>query len=442
MSKLSSMIQSKLQLDYQIKQINENCKFPGQIQKIYTSARYLAFAVRTPGKSQTLYLGRGKGYEGIWSAEENLPSELRTKDRFLDYLRKHLTSVHILSIRYDVDDRIILFEYQYFKKKNHFYYFWSGREAYFGLVYYDEKKNEYELKMSWGLTEKHSEIKDNYFDYFNEVGRKKLKKSEMKPITTIKILLEEEKNELAKADPKEQKKEKKKIAKIQMELDKIKAISEWGKIISPIDGADFEKLDKFKHGNIELKLKGKTGHQKKSQLFQKIKDYQKAYQIQAKRLEGMLTIKEKPLENELEVIMPIWKNTTKVREQKSEYKIVEYQAQGFTIYVGKDAAANDHMRSKLAKADDIWFHPQHIPGPHIIVKLKGDYRLKLEDYQIIGSIMMEALDITKQTQFFDLMYTEVKNLKAIKGKAGSVNYKKQKYICVEYLKNWQSFLSA
>ena len=40
----------------------------------------------------------------------------------------------------------------------------------------------------------------------------------------------------------------------------------------------------------------------------------------------------------------------------------------FTIYVGKNNVQNDYISTKLAKANDIWFHTQQIHGSHVLLK--------------------------------------------------------------------------
>ena len=54
--------------------------------------------------------------------------------------------------------------------------------------------------------------------------------------------------------------------------------------------------------------------------------------------------------------------------------------------------------------------------------------------QVIGSIIRDYSE--HKILEIPLQYTEVKNLKGIKGKAGSVIYKKEKYITVSYKPNW------
>ena len=45
---------------------------------------------------------------------------------------------------------------------------------------------------------------------------------------------------------------------------------------------------------------------------------------------------------------------------------------GFVIYQGKDADANDYITLELANDDDIWMHAKGIPGSHVIIKVSDN----------------------------------------------------------------------
>lgn len=60
----------------------------------------------------------------------------------------------------------------------------------------------------------------------------------------------------------------------------------------------------------------------------------------------------------------------KKKESSSDY--IEYQKDGFKIYLGRNNRENDFLTHKIAKKDDMWFHVQGIPGSHVIVKTDGE----------------------------------------------------------------------
>jgi len=51
------------------------------------------------------------------------------------------------------------------------------------------------------------------------------------------------------------------------------------------------------------------------------------------------------------------------------YRAIEHE--GWKIVVGKSAAGNDHITTKLARPDDLWLHAEGMPGSHVLVRNPG-----------------------------------------------------------------------
>ncbi len=90
--------------------------------------------------------------------------------------------------------------------------------------------------------------------------------------------------------------------------------------------------------------------------------------------------------------------------------------------MGRDARENDFLRSKWAGKNDFWFHLKEGPSSHLVVKVDSASLLTEEAWQEIAG----KLSGRKEGEV-DLIYTEVKNLKAVKGAPGKVLYKKEKH---------------
>ncbi len=88
------MKQNYYEINKSVNQYNEKIvkeKFGyGQIQKIYSTPHLICFIVRYPGLNRYLYIGRGSNYEGLWEGIIAPPSDIRIKDKYLEYLRKKL----------------------------------------------------------------------------------------------------------------------------------------------------------------------------------------------------------------------------------------------------------------------------------------------------------------------------------------------------------------
>jgi len=53
---------------------------------------------------------------------------------------------------------------------------------------------------------------------------------------------------------------------------------------------------------------------------------------------------------------------------KPNYKKLDVD--GFIVYQGKDARANDYVTFELSSDEDYWFHAKGVPGSHVLIKVK------------------------------------------------------------------------
>jgi predicted ribosome quality control (RQC) complex YloA/Tae2 family protein len=60
-----------------------------------------------------------------------------------------------------------------------------------------------------------------------------------------------------------------------------------------------------------------------------------------------------------------YKRTQQVSASPAIRKII---FNGWEILVGKSAAGNDHLTTKIARPDDLWLHAEGIPGSHVLVR--------------------------------------------------------------------------
>jgi predicted ribosome quality control (RQC) complex YloA/Tae2 family protein len=50
--------------------------------------------------------------------------------------------------------------------------------------------------------------------------------------------------------------------------------------------------------------------------------------------------------------------------------IKKVEAEGFFIYIGRDAKSNDHLTFNIADKEDIWMHAKGVPGSHIVIRVR------------------------------------------------------------------------
>ncbi len=61
---------------------------------------------------------------------------------------------------------------------------------------------------------------------------------------------------------------------------------------------------------------------------------------------------------------------TKNKKKKQKYMPIEYNIEGFKIYVGRNNKENDWLTLSFANKTDIWFHTKDIQGSHVILKIE------------------------------------------------------------------------
>lgn len=413
----------------------------GQIQKIYSTPHFICITIRFPGETIYLYLGRGSHFEGVWQATRVPPSELRVKDKYLEYLRKHIRGAKVGKIFLDVKDRILLIPYYKQGKENYFAIFWRGRSSFFLNFEGDNG-----LFKSWSGFEKTDQVLDSksVLDIFNSLGRGEMElKGKDSKIDSIEDYFSTQIESLSKGHfPRRKKKSfEKKEERIKKDLKRVQS----AKIIrEALEAPDFKIGEKIQIEIEGVKFKFSrilNEYKKRDQVYQKLKGFKKGEAILKQRLLGLEKERKKWEEGQVnpkletkKIIIPVWAQKSTSEKSKGEkVQAVDYfkTETGLKLAIGKDVNANDYLRNKWASKEDFWFHLEGLKSPHLVVKCSDTPSIPFAE---IGSIIRDY----GKYEFSEipLIYTQVKNLKGLKGKSGSVTVKKGKYIRVQYLQNW------
>ncbi len=426
--------------------INNEIKESAFIQKIYSTSYYICLTVRLPGITRYIYIGRGGGYEGLWIGNKKPNSFLRKRDKFLEFLRKHLSSCSLDHFEIDLKDRILTLHYQKWGRISKFFFFYNARNLYFVNFYYDKKKERMLLFKSWDSTV--SEVQNIDYDIFDEVGRRKLdRETHDKIIIPVEGLLRQEETLALKKSRggKSKKFLKRKKGKILADLKRIQAISMLEKLVS--EEKDFSLLpSKNILFGIKLNFKTKDHYKRRDEVYLKIKKLKKAKKILELRLKDTeLNLedtenKESEGINHLKVINPVWgQKSNKPKKNLSVTKNYHlYDFKNFSLGVGNTAVGNDQLRNEWAKKNDYWFHLEGDKSPHIIIKLKQGV-LDQEKINIAGAALIAFSSLNYQEA--NIIYTQVKNLKGVKGAAGKVIYNKEKHIRLFLEKPWDVYIN-
>ena len=113
------------------------------LQKAFTTPHFLALSVRFPGKTVTLYIGRGNQFQGLFLADKMPPSYLRVQDRLLDYLRKYLVGARLGKITVNEKTMGWHFHFKNDHSDNTFYFGYKDRQLFFA------KQSKEEIYLSW-----------------------------------------------------------------------------------------------------------------------------------------------------------------------------------------------------------------------------------------------------------------------------------------------------
>ena len=129
----------------------------------------------------------------------------------------------------------------------------------------------------------------------------------------------------------------------------------------------------------EIKLKNELNAQQNAEVF-----YRKAknQQIEINKLKESILFKEKEIERinttlqQLEKVTDVKSIRMLMVEKKSRanknnepslpYHIFNFN--GFQIWVGRNAIANDELTLKHSYKEDLWLHAKDVPGSHVLIK--------------------------------------------------------------------------
>ena len=121
-------------------------------------------------------------------------------------------------------------------------------------------------------------------------------------------------------------------------------------------------------------------------------------------------------------------NKTSNDNANEKVDFIEYE--GYKIYAGKNKKQNDYILSKIARAEDLWFHPLNAAGAHVLIKVNN------KSEQVPDSVLLKAAQITKKyssqkdNSKAAIIYTKRKYVTKANKKMAFVTYKNEVEIIV------------
>lgn len=115
------------------------------------------------------------------------------------------------------------------------------------------------------------------------------------------------------------------------------------------------------------------------------------------------------------------KNKGKKEKNSLTGNPMEFEYNGYTIYVGRNNAQNDLLTLKMSRSNDLWLHTKNIAGSHTLVKYKGENFP--DDVIEVAASIAAFYSKGKNAPYVDVDYCPVSHVKKPNGaKAGMVIY--------------------
>lgn len=120
------------------------------------------------------------------------------------------------------------------------------------------------------------------------------------------------------------------------------------------------------------------------------------------------------------------------RTEQSKYRRFELE-EGFTAYVGKNAANNDELTMRFAKPNDYWFHARGVSGSHVVLRggLAGKSKPPKRVVEQTASIAAYYSQ-SRNGGFVPVAYTQKKYIRKPKGaNPGAVVLEREEVVMVQ-----------
>lgn len=406
------------------------------LQKAWTTPHFLVFSLRFPGKTVNVYIGRGNQYQGVYLSEKAPSSYLRVQDRLLDYIRKYLVGSRLGKCEVDEKHQAFLFHYKTEHSDNSFLFGYKERQLFF------IRQSKEEIFTSWNAEVSEGKSLVSVLDDFHPdkavaSGRE----------FQIQDYLDEEAKKNG-GKPLQKKKEKFLVRKLQNIEKDFEEVKKWSLLETDLleEKIDLSLEELNLHGQ-RIKFHGiESPWQKRDLIFKKIKKLKKAEEILAQRLEETKAELEKVKSGEFElevtkekVIQPLWSTGMKAsKASHGEFNVKEFRLRDMSGVIALDAASNDHIRTQAHK-EHYWFHIENYPGSHLIMKTDDFAKFKMEDLEAIASMLRDFSKLTITE--IPVLYSQLKNIKGMKGVKGEVIVKKPKHLRCLY-REWKEIITV
>lgn len=157
-------------------------------------------------------------------------------------------------------------------------------------------------------------------------------------------------------------------------------------------------FDFYQNENISIKIK------KNASLQETASNYYKKSKNQSKEIENLsnnIGVKEKllaslnshldTLADNLSVVelkklnQELFGNTN--TKQQEEFPFMEFDIDGYTLWLGRNAKNNDLLTQSYAKKNDLWLHAKDVSGSHAVIKSNGNDKYPIRVIERAASLV-------------------------------------------------------
>ena len=127
------------------------------------------------------------------------------------------------------------------------------------------------------------------------------------------------------------------------------------------------------------------------------------------------------------------RDSTPKQKQKKMHPGLDYEIDGWTVYVGRDANENDGLLRHYVRGEDLWLHVRDFPGGYVFIKAKKGKTVPLDILLDAANLAVYYSKARTNTKV-DLYYTHVKYLRRAKTSSkttkGLVLPTQEKNLCI------------
>ena len=135
-------------------------------------------------------------------------------------------------------------------------------------------------------------------------------------------------------------------------------------------------------------------------------------------------------QNPIKIEQLLRHDSTPKQQQKKAHPGLDYNINGWQLYVGRDANENDDLLRHYVRGNDMWLHVRDFPGGYVFIKAQKGKTVPLDILLDAGNLAVYYSKSRNNTKV-DLYYTHVKYLRRAKnGPKGLVLPTQEKNLCI------------